>query len=116
MGQYGGIHISVRSQLEAYIAVEMGMDFLRRTKNQTVLTSVRKEINSLTKQLKLLEIRRNVLEMSLEKANGAEQTATEGKPNQRITEDTPPRKETKSNDCSPKLVSHHVGISAISFY
>ena len=71
----------LRSQLEAYIAEEMGIESLQRTKNQAELSSVKKEINSLTKQLKLLEIRKNVLEMSLKTVNRAEYSASKGDAN-----------------------------------
>ena len=47
----------LRSQLEAYIVVELGEDFLKRTKNQAELRSVKKEINSLNKKLISLQVR-----------------------------------------------------------
>ena len=86
----------LRSQLEAYIAEEMGTEFLQMTKNQAELSSVKKEINSLTKQLKLLEIRRSALELSLKTANKAEQSASDGDANQSLPIIRSPKKEVKS--------------------
>jgi hypothetical protein len=86
----------LRSQIEAYIAEEMGAEFLQRTKNQAELSSVKKEINSLTKQLKLLEIRKNVLELSLKTTNNAEQPASDVEANQSISVVHSLKKETKS--------------------
>jgi hypothetical protein len=74
----------LRSQLEAYIAEEMGTEFLQRTKNQAELSSIKKEINGLTKHLKLLEIKKNVLEMSLKTADRAEQPASDCEANQSL--------------------------------
>jgi ubiquinone biosynthesis protein UbiJ len=57
----------LRSQLEHYIAEELGEDALRRVKNQTELRRVKKEISDLTKRLKGLQERKNELEASLGK-------------------------------------------------
>jgi hypothetical protein len=55
----------LRSQLEKYIAEELGEDALRRVKNQTELRRVKKEISDLTKRLKGLQERKKELEASL---------------------------------------------------
>jgi flagellar motility protein MotE (MotC chaperone) len=57
----------LRSQLEKYIAEELGEDALRRVKNQTELRRVKKEISDLTKRLKGLQERKKELEASLGK-------------------------------------------------
>jgi hypothetical protein len=58
----------LRSQLEAYIVEELGLDYLSRLKNQTELRKVKKEINSLTKKLNVLQIRKKELEVALGEA------------------------------------------------
>lgn len=57
----------LRSQLEKYIAEELGEDYLLRVKNQTELRQVKKEISDLKKRLDRLQERKNELESSLDK-------------------------------------------------
>lgn len=57
----------LRSQLEKYIAEELGEDSLLRVKNQTELRRVKKEISDLKKRLEGLQERKNALEASLGK-------------------------------------------------
>ncbi|MCC6324353.1 MAG: hypothetical protein DCC43_14770 [Candidatus Brocadia sp.] len=57
----------LRSQLEKYIAEELGEDYLLRVKNQTELRRVKKEISDLKKRLDRLQERKNELESSLDK-------------------------------------------------
>jgi len=57
----------LRSQLEKYIAEELGEDYLLRLKNQTELRSVKKDISDLKKRLEGLQQRKNELEASLGK-------------------------------------------------
>ena len=57
----------LRSQLEQYIAEELGEDYLRRVKNQTELRKVKKEIADLKKKLVGLQERQKELETSLDK-------------------------------------------------
>jgi hypothetical protein len=57
----------LRSQLEKYIAEELGEDYLLRVKNQTELRRVKKEISDLKKRLEGLQERKNELEASLGK-------------------------------------------------
>ncbi|MGQ0594815.1 MAG: hypothetical protein ACT4QB_19920 [Gammaproteobacteria bacterium] len=52
----------LRSQLEKYIAEELGEDCLLRLKNQTELRRVKKEISDLKKRLEGLQQRKNELE------------------------------------------------------
>lgn len=52
----------LRSQLENYIAEELGEDCLLRLKNQTELRRVKKEISDLKKRLEGLQQRKNELE------------------------------------------------------
>ncbi|NQU66281.1 MAG: hypothetical protein HQ517_18635 [SAR324 cluster bacterium] len=56
----------LRSQLEAYIAEELGASRLTRTKNQTELRKTKREINKLKKQLNELQLRKLELESQLE--------------------------------------------------
>jgi hypothetical protein len=55
----------LRSQLEQYIAEELGEDSLRRVKNQTAVRRVKKEIADLKKRLVRLQERQKELEASL---------------------------------------------------
>jgi hypothetical protein len=55
----------LRSQLEQYIAEELGEDYLLRVKNHTELRRVKKEISDLKKRLVGLQERKNELEASL---------------------------------------------------
>jgi flagellar motility protein MotE (MotC chaperone) len=52
----------LRSQLEQYIAEELGADYLARGKNQTELRKIKQEIADLKKRLVALETRRAALE------------------------------------------------------
>ena len=49
----------LRSQLEQYIAEELGEDYLLRVKNHTELRRVKKEISDLQKRLVALQERKN---------------------------------------------------------
>ncbi len=53
------------SQLERYIAEELGEEYLARVKGQTELRQVKKEIADLKKQLTALEERKDALEVAL---------------------------------------------------
>ena len=55
----------LRSQLEQYIAEELGEDYLRRVKHHTELRRVNKEIADLKKKLEGLQERQKELEASL---------------------------------------------------
>lgn len=55
----------LRSQLERYIAEELGADYLTQVKGQTELRKVKKEIAALKKQLAALQARKDALEASL---------------------------------------------------
>jgi hypothetical protein len=57
----------LRSQLEKYIAKELGEGYLLRLKNQTELRRVKKEISDLKKRLEGRQQRKNELEASLGK-------------------------------------------------
>jgi hypothetical protein len=57
----------LRSQLEKYIAEELGEDYLLRVKTQTELRRVKKEISDLKKRLEGLQERKNALEAALGK-------------------------------------------------
>jgi len=57
----------LRSQLERYIAEELGADYLARGKNQTELRKIKKEITDLKHRLDVLEARRTVLEQAMRK-------------------------------------------------
>jgi hypothetical protein len=65
----------LRSQLEKYIAKELGQDYLLRVKAQTELRRIRKEISELNKKLNLLQDRKADLEKSLKKWQTTEQNA-----------------------------------------
>jgi len=55
----------LRSQLEPYIAEDLGEDYLLSVKNHTELRGVNKEIADLKKRLKRLQERKKELEASL---------------------------------------------------
>lgn len=55
----------LRSQLESYIAEELGADYLVKVKSQTELRKVKKEIAALKKQLAALQARKEALEAAL---------------------------------------------------
>ena len=57
----------LRSQLERYIAEELGADYLARGKNQTELRKIKQEIADLRNRLEVLETRRAVLEQAMKK-------------------------------------------------
>jgi hypothetical protein len=57
----------LRSQLERYIAEELGADYLARGKNQTELRKIKQEITDLKNRLDVLEARRAVLEQAMRK-------------------------------------------------
>jgi hypothetical protein len=57
----------LRSQLERYIAEELGADYLARGKNQTELRKIKQEITDLKHRLDVLEARRAVLEQAMRK-------------------------------------------------
>ena len=64
---WGNLYLRVlRSQLEQYIAEELGEDYLRRVKNHTELRRVKKEISDLKKRLEGLQERQHELEASLD--------------------------------------------------
>ena len=55
----------LRSQLEKYVAEELGEDYLLRVKNQTELHRIKKEISALKKKLNMLQDRKIKLEESI---------------------------------------------------
>lgn len=57
----------LRSQLEQYIAQELGGDYLMKLKNQTELRAIKKEITELKKKLDDLQARKVALEGALKK-------------------------------------------------
>ena len=57
----------LRSQLEQYIAEELGVDRLSIGKNQTELRKIKKEMADLKKTLAALQARRTELEKALKK-------------------------------------------------
>ncbi|MGH8477178.1 MAG: hypothetical protein ACRER2_15650 [Methylococcales bacterium] len=57
----------LRSQLEKYIAEELGEDYLLRVKNQTALRGLKKEIIHLKKKLENLQKRKAELKATLGK-------------------------------------------------
>ncbi|MFO1434054.1 MAG: hypothetical protein U1F76_28860 [Candidatus Competibacteraceae bacterium] len=57
----------LRSQLEQYIAAELGADRLANSKNQTELRKIKKEMAELKKRLDALQTRRTELEEQLRK-------------------------------------------------
>jgi hypothetical protein len=57
----------LRSQLEKYITLELGEDYLVRVKAQTELRRIKKEISELKKKLNVLQNRKTDLEESLRK-------------------------------------------------
>jgi len=61
----------LRSQLEQYIAVELGSDYLTSSKNQTELRKIKKEMADLKKKLEALQARRTELEKQIEKITGS---------------------------------------------
>ena len=57
----------LRSQLERYIAAQLGSSQLASTKSKTELRKVKKEIADLKKKLTALQIRKTELEQALGK-------------------------------------------------
>lgn len=57
----------LRSQLEQYIAEELGADCFSSGKNRTEVSKVKKEMANLKKRLKELEARRTELEKEMKK-------------------------------------------------
>ncbi len=55
----------LRAQLERYIAIEFGSDYLLGKKGETELIAIRKEISALRKKLALLEARKAELERTI---------------------------------------------------
>lgn len=55
----------LRSQLEKYIAAELGPKYLAKIKNETELRAVKKQIAKAKKELMALELRKKELELSL---------------------------------------------------
>ncbi len=55
----------LRSQLEAYLAAELGEDYLQRVVNQAELRRIDKELAELNKKRKALEQRKKALEAAL---------------------------------------------------
>lgn len=65
---WGNPYIKVlRSQLEEYIAEELGQEYLARAKNKTELRKIKKEISEIKERLYGLETRKAELEGSLKK-------------------------------------------------
>ena len=65
---WGNPYLQVlRSQLERYIAKQLGSSHLATTKTQTELRKVKKEMAQLKKQLTVLQLRKAKLEQALEK-------------------------------------------------
>jgi len=57
----------LRSQLEQYIATELGPDYLTSSKGQTELRKIKKEMADLKKRLDELQTRRTELEKQMKK-------------------------------------------------
>ena len=57
----------LRSQLEQYIAAELGSDYLTSSKNQTELRKIKREMADLEKRLDELQTRRIELEKQMRK-------------------------------------------------
>lgn len=57
----------LRSQLEKYIADELGNDYLKQVNAKSELRRVKKEISELQKKLSILQDRKTILEESLKK-------------------------------------------------
>lgn len=61
----------LRSQLEQYIAQELGGDYLMKFKNQTELRAIKKEIAELKPRLDALQARKIALEGALKKESSS---------------------------------------------
>ncbi len=57
----------LRSQLEKYIAEQLGTKYLMKVKNQTELRKIKKEITELNKRLDTLQHRKTSLDEALKK-------------------------------------------------
>jgi len=67
---YGNPYLRVlRSQLEQYIAKELGKDYLSGKKNKTELHKINKDISTLEKQLRELKFRKAVIEDKMQSSN-----------------------------------------------
>ena len=55
----------LRTQLEAYIAHELGKEYLTKVKNEWELRKIKKEISDIKKRLSLLQIRKLDIEKSM---------------------------------------------------
>jgi hypothetical protein len=65
---WGNIYLRIlRSQLEKYIADELGPEYLAKVKNKSELREIKKEIFDIKKKLEKLQIRKIELEKSLNK-------------------------------------------------
>jgi hypothetical protein len=65
---WGSPYIKVlRSQLEKYIAEELGPEYLANVKNKSELKKIKKEISEVKKKLEPLQIRKAELEELLKK-------------------------------------------------
>ena len=63
---WGSPYIRIlRSQLERYVAEELGSDFLSNRKNQTELRKIKKEMADLKKRLAELQARRTDIEKTI---------------------------------------------------
>jgi hypothetical protein len=56
----------LRSQLEKYISEKLGKKYLAKVKNEAELKRIKREISSLSKKLKELQLRKIEIERSLE--------------------------------------------------
>ena len=57
----------LRSQLEEYIAGELGPEYLANVKNKSEIRKIKKEMSDIKKRLKALQIRKIELEKSMKK-------------------------------------------------
>ena len=65
---WGNPYIKVlRSQLEGYIADELGPEYLAKVKNKTELRRIKREISEVKKRLDELQIRKTELENALKR-------------------------------------------------
>jgi hypothetical protein len=55
----------LRSQLEKYIADELGKEYLRKVKNELELRKIKREISDIKMKLNLLQIRKLEIEKSM---------------------------------------------------
>lgn len=65
---WGNPYIKIlRSQLEEYIASELGPEYLANVKNKLELRKIKNDISDIEKRLKALQIRKIELEKSMKK-------------------------------------------------